>query len=142
MDAIETGFEWLTKGIKGLMPDGPLSALICDGIIPGISGVLVFIPQIGILFFFIALKAIPKSIKLIDGKTQGYLVPEGTETPIIALILLSFIVVASLLKEEPIKNSAMIFVEIITTTNYIVATTITSDESIISYKKIDAFLPH
>jgi ferrous iron transport protein B len=55
MDAIETGFEWLTKGIKDLMPDGPLSALICDGIIPGISGVLVFIPQIGILFFFIAL---------------------------------------------------------------------------------------
>jgi ferrous iron transport protein B len=55
MDAIETGFEWLTIGIKGLMPDGPLSALICDGIIPGISGVLVFIPQIGILFFFIAL---------------------------------------------------------------------------------------
>jgi len=45
MDAIETGFEWLTKGIKGLMPDGPLSALICDGIIP----------EIGILFFFIAL---------------------------------------------------------------------------------------
>jgi ferrous iron transport protein B len=55
MDAIETGFEWLTIGIKGLMPDGPLSALICDGIIPGLSGVLVFIPQIGILFFFIAL---------------------------------------------------------------------------------------
>jgi len=53
MDAIETGFEWLTKGIKGLMPDGPLSALICDGIIPGISGVLVFLPQIGILFFFV-----------------------------------------------------------------------------------------
>jgi ferrous iron transport protein B len=55
MDAIETGFELLTKGIKGTLSDGPLSALICDGIIPGISGVLVFIPQIAILFFFIAL---------------------------------------------------------------------------------------
>ena len=55
MDAIETGFGWLTKGIKNVMTDGPLSALLCDGIIPGISGVLVFIPQIGILFFFIAL---------------------------------------------------------------------------------------
>ena len=52
---------------------------------------------ISILFFFIALKAIPNAIKLLDGKTKGYLVPEGTETPIIALILLTFIVVASLL---------------------------------------------
>jgi ferrous iron transport protein B len=55
MDAIESGFGWLTQWIKSVMTDGPLSALLCDGIIPGISGVLVFIPQIGILFFFIAL---------------------------------------------------------------------------------------
>lgn len=55
MDAIETGFGWLTIWLKNVMTEGPLSALLCDGIIPGISGVLVFIPQIGILFFFIAL---------------------------------------------------------------------------------------
>jgi Kef-type K+ transport system membrane component KefB len=52
---------------------------------------------VSILFFVIALKAIPKAIKLLDVKMKGYLVPEGTETPIIALILLTFIVVASLL---------------------------------------------
>lgn len=55
MDLIENGFEWLTSVIKGFLTEGPLSELICEGIIPGISGVLVFIPQIGILFFFIAL---------------------------------------------------------------------------------------
>lgn len=55
MDLIEIGFEKLTQGINSVLPKGPLSALICEGIIPGISGVLVFIPQIGILFFFIAL---------------------------------------------------------------------------------------
>ena len=55
MDAIELGFEWLTLWLRDILPDGPLSALICEGILPGISGVLVFIPQIGILFFFIAL---------------------------------------------------------------------------------------
>ncbi|MFM7595509.1 MAG: ferrous iron transporter B [Flavobacteriales bacterium] len=55
MHLIEIGFEKLTHSINSAMPKGPLSALICEGIIPGISGVLVFIPQIGILFFFIAL---------------------------------------------------------------------------------------
>jgi ferrous iron transport protein B len=55
MDAIELGFEWLTRWLRDALPDGPLSSLICEGIVPGISGVLVFIPQIAILFFFIAL---------------------------------------------------------------------------------------
>jgi Kef-type K+ transport system membrane component KefB len=53
--------------------------------------------MISMLFFIIALIAIPKAIKLLDGRKKGYLVPEGTETPFIALILLSFIVLASLL---------------------------------------------
>ena len=55
MDAIEIGFDWLSTLLIEILPTGIISDLICSGILPGISGVLVFIPQIAILFFFIAL---------------------------------------------------------------------------------------
>lgn len=55
MDGIELGFEWISNLLKEYLPPGVVSDLICSGILPGISGVLVFIPQIAILFFFIAL---------------------------------------------------------------------------------------
>lgn len=41
--------------VKGMMPDGDLRSLIIDGAIAGVAGVLVFLPQILILFFFIGL---------------------------------------------------------------------------------------
>jgi ferrous iron transport protein B len=71
---IEDGFSWLTEHIKGRpaewaeeggqkvlateeikawMPDGDLRDLLTDGVLAGVSGVLVFLPQILILFFFI-----------------------------------------------------------------------------------------
>jgi len=55
MDAIEQGFHWVSDYLSGLLPKGPFQELVCNGMIPGISGVLVFIPQIALLFFFIAL---------------------------------------------------------------------------------------
>lgn len=45
----------LAGWVKGLMPDGDLRSLIIDGAIAGVAGVLVFLPQILILFFFIGL---------------------------------------------------------------------------------------
>src|SRR6185369_1218407 len=42
------------KGVESLMADGPLRALLVDGIIGGVGSVLVFLPQILFLFFFIA----------------------------------------------------------------------------------------
>ncbi len=39
--------------LQGVMPDGPLRSLLVDGVIAGAGGVLVFLPQILILFFFI-----------------------------------------------------------------------------------------
>ncbi len=42
---------WLEKSI----PHGPINALIVNGIIPGLTGVLMFLPQIGLLFFFLIL---------------------------------------------------------------------------------------
>ena len=52
---IEKGIGWLGEWIGSVMPDGILRDLIVDGIIGGVGGVLVFLPQILILFFFISL---------------------------------------------------------------------------------------
>ncbi len=52
---IESGIGWLGEWIGSAMPDGILRDLIVDGIIGGVGGVLVFLPQILILFFFISL---------------------------------------------------------------------------------------
>ncbi len=55
MDWIEFGFGNLSEMISKSMPVGLLNDLICEGIIPGIAGVLVFIPQIALLFFLLGL---------------------------------------------------------------------------------------
>ena len=52
---IENGIGWIGEWIGNAMPDGILKDLIVDGIIGGVGGVLVFLPQILILFFFISL---------------------------------------------------------------------------------------
>ncbi|EAQ80314.1 ferrous iron transport protein B [Blastopirellula marina] len=54
-----SGIEWLFETIGGLvgdsMAEGPFRSLLVDGVIAGVGGVLVFLPQICILFFFIAI---------------------------------------------------------------------------------------
>ena len=54
MDWIETGIGYLGELFQTLMPDGPLKDLIVDGIIGGVGGVIIFLPNILILFFFIS----------------------------------------------------------------------------------------
>jgi len=53
MDGIEALFAWLAAHVGEVLPEGPLSSLITDGIIAGVGGVVVFLPQILILFAFI-----------------------------------------------------------------------------------------
>ena len=53
MDLIKTGVEGLGTWIGSNMAEGPLRGLIVDGIFGGVGSVLVFLPQILILFFFI-----------------------------------------------------------------------------------------
>ena len=55
MDLIEAGFELLGNGVESILPEGNLQNLITHGIIPGVGGILVFLPQILILFLFICL---------------------------------------------------------------------------------------
>ena len=52
-DAIDAGFSWLQGAIKDHMADGPLRSLLTDGVIAGVGAVVVFLPQILILFAFI-----------------------------------------------------------------------------------------
>ena len=53
MDMIEAGTGWLGEHAGALLPEGPLNSLLVDGIIGGLGGVIVFLPQILILFAFI-----------------------------------------------------------------------------------------
>jgi len=55
MDAIESGFGALQGAAETFLPDGWLKSLVSDGIIAGVGSVLIFLPQIIILFAFILL---------------------------------------------------------------------------------------
>ena len=55
MDLIDGGVAMLNDWLKGVLPDSALTALLTDGLIAGIGGVLIFIPQIAFLFLFISL---------------------------------------------------------------------------------------
>lgn len=52
---IETVTGWLQIGVTAALPAGVLSDLMVDGVIAGVGNVVVFVPQIAMLFFFIAM---------------------------------------------------------------------------------------
>ena len=54
MEWIETAVSWLSAAVSRWMPDGVLKNLIADGIIGGVGGVIVFLPNILILYFCIS----------------------------------------------------------------------------------------
>lgn len=55
MDLIDGGFGKLGELVRAVAPPGLLADLLVDGVIAGVGGVLVFLPQILLLFFFISL---------------------------------------------------------------------------------------
>jgi len=55
IEAIETAIWWLQLGLNRIVPQGWLQSLLSDGIIAGVGSVIVFLPQIIILFAFILL---------------------------------------------------------------------------------------
>lgn len=55
MDWIDAGVGWLKNVVETNMPAGPLKAMIADGVIGGVGSVIVFLPQILILYFFISI---------------------------------------------------------------------------------------
>ncbi len=54
-DAIEGALGWTGSRVGALLPDGDVRSLVVDGVIAGVGSVLVFLPQIALLFLFIGL---------------------------------------------------------------------------------------
>jgi len=55
MDWIDGGFAWVGERLESALPAGMLTDLLINGIWAGLGGIVIFIPQIAFLFFFIAL---------------------------------------------------------------------------------------
>ncbi len=53
MDGIEAAISWLSGHIAASLPEGPLRSLLVDGILSGIGAVVIFLPQIFILFLIL-----------------------------------------------------------------------------------------
>ena len=70
MDVIKAAVLFVSDWTLALMPAGPLRSLLVDGVLAGVGGVLVFLPQILILFFFILLLEdsgyLPRAAFLLD----------------------------------------------------------------------------
>lgn len=55
MNWIDSLFAWLSAFTSEHLPEGPINSLISKGIVPGIGGIVIFAPQIGILLYFLYL---------------------------------------------------------------------------------------
>lgn len=55
MDWIDSGVAWFTAYCQELIPQGVLQALVCDGILGGVGSVIIFLPNILILYFLISI---------------------------------------------------------------------------------------
>lgn len=55
MDLVEEGFAWISEKMSEILPSGILQDLLVNGILAGLSGIVVFVPQIALLFTFIAI---------------------------------------------------------------------------------------
>ncbi len=54
MDAIDTAFASMSEWVQTTLPEGKLTDLLAEGIIAGLGGIVIFIPQIAFLFLFIS----------------------------------------------------------------------------------------
>ena len=55
MDLIDGQFANLSSWLQTTLPKGLFSDLVSQGVVPGIGGIMIFVPQIALLFFFIAI---------------------------------------------------------------------------------------
>tara|TARA_B100000508_G_scaffold141079_1_gene146039 strand:- start:6104 stop:8170 length:2067 start_codon:yes stop_codon:yes gene_type:complete len=73
MDAINDGVVWLGLKVSELLPSGILADFVADGIFAGLAGVLVFVPQIMILFGLIAILEDTGYLSRVSFMTDGLL---------------------------------------------------------------------
>lgn len=55
MNWIDEAFAWLSSFAGEHLPEGPINSLVSQGIVPGLGGIIIFAPQIGILLYFLYL---------------------------------------------------------------------------------------
>ncbi len=55
MDLIDSGMDWISNTVSSLLPEGYFNSFIVDGILAGIGGIVIFLPQIMLLFGMITL---------------------------------------------------------------------------------------
>ncbi|WP_210148435.1 ferrous iron transport protein B [Chryseobacterium scophthalmum] len=55
MNWIDEAFAWLSTFAGEHLPEGPINSLVSQGIVPGLGGIIIFAPQIGILLYFLYL---------------------------------------------------------------------------------------
>lgn len=73
MDLIDSGFAYLSSISENNIKIGWLSDLVTNGIIPGLGGVLIFIPQIAILFFLLSILEHTGYLSRISFISDGFL---------------------------------------------------------------------
>jgi ferrous iron transport protein B len=88
MDWIDQGFAALSGWMEGLMPPGYFTRLLTEGIIPGIGGVIIFIPQIAVLFFLFSILEesgyMPRIVFLMDRLMQRFGMSGKSVVPMIS----------------------------------------------------------
>ncbi|WP_426475453.1 ferrous iron transport protein B [Chryseobacterium balustinum] len=55
MSWIDEAFAWLSSFAGEHLPEGPINSLVSQGIVPGLGGIIIFAPQIGVLLYFLYL---------------------------------------------------------------------------------------
>jgi len=55
MDLLERAVAAIAAGARAVLPDGPIESLVADGLLAGVGSVAVFVPQIALLFAFVAI---------------------------------------------------------------------------------------
>lgn len=88
MDWIDSGISWLSSLTSESLPEGYFTRLLTEGIIPGIGGVVIFVPQIAILFFLFSLLDeigyMPRIVYLMDKLMQRFGMSGKSIVPLIS----------------------------------------------------------
>lgn len=76
MDWIDAGVRYLSQGVEALLPESLFKRMLIDGILAGVGGTIIFLPNVVILFIFIALFSetgyLSRSAFLIDRVMHGF----------------------------------------------------------------------
>ncbi|MBI3133595.1 MAG: ferrous iron transport protein B [Bacteroidetes bacterium] len=88
MDWIDSAFSWFSGLVNDWMPEGYFSRLVTEGLIPGIGGVVIFVPQIAILFLLFSVLEesgyMPRIVYLMDRLMQRFGMSGKSIVPLIS----------------------------------------------------------